>query len=147
MTEDREQGLALVSVEWEDEMRFLGDSEGQSVRLDADSAVGGRGDGLSPMTLLLLGVAGCTAMDVISILRKKRQNVTGLRVEARGRRADEHPRVFEAVALVYEVRGRAVDPKAVERAIELSEDRYCPAIATVRGTAEIRSRYEITEER
>jgi putative redox protein len=146
MAEERKQGLAQASVAWEDGMSFLGESEGQSVRLDADSAVGGMGDGMRPMTLLLLGVAGCTAMDVISILRKKRQNVTGLRVEARGRQADEHPRVFEEVDLIYEVRGTSVDPKAVERAIELSEDRYCPAIATVRGTAEIRSRYEIVEE-
>lgn len=140
-----EQGLDLVSVEWEDGMRFLGESDGQSVYLDADEAVGGKGSGTSPMKLLLLGVAGCTAMDVISILRKKRQKVTGLRVEARGRQADEHPRVFEDIDLVYEVRGRGVEPKAVERAIELSEERYCPAIATVRGTAEIQSRYEILE--
>ena len=145
MAEEMEQGLELVSVEWEDGMRFLGESDGQSVYLDADEAVGGTGVGTRPMNLLLLGVAGCTAMDVISILRNKRQDVTCLRVEARGRQADEHPRVFESIDLVYEVRGRGVEPKAVERAIQLSEERYCPAIATVRGTAEIQSRYEILE--
>jgi putative redox protein len=146
MAEEMEQGLELVSVEWDDGLRFVGESDGQSVSLDADEAVGGTGAGTRPMKLLLLGVAGCSAMDVISILRKKRQDVTGLRVEVRGRQADEHPRVFERIEIHYEVRGRGVEPKAVERAIELSEERYCPAIATMRGTSEIRSRYEILEE-
>lgn len=97
------------------------------------------------MSLLLLGLAGCTAMDVISILRKKRQRVTGLAVEARGRQAEEHPRVYESVEVVYVIRGEDLDPRAIERAIELSETRYCPAIAMLGETAEISSRYEIEE--
>ena len=97
------------------------------------------------MRFLLFGVAGCTAMDVISILRKKRQQVSGLEVEARGSRVDEHPKIYETIEVVYRVRGKVVDPKAVERAIELSETRYCPAIAMVGKAARIESRYEIEE--
>jgi putative redox protein len=84
-------------------------------------------------------------MDVISILRKKRQRVSGLEVEACGSRVDEHPKVYSAIEIVYRVRGEGVDPKAVERAIELSETRYCPAIAMVGQAARIESRYEIEE--
>ena len=126
-------------------MHFVGDVEGFRVDTDADEGFGGAGCGPQPLRLLLLGVAGCTAMDVISILRKKRQRVMGLEVEARGSRVDEHPRVYDGVELVYRIRGERVDPKAVERAIELSETRYCPAIAMVGKAAGIRSRYEIEE--
>lgn len=97
------------------------------------------------MRLLLLGMAGCTAMDVISILRKKRQQISALEVEVRGDRREEHPRTYERAEILYRVRGEGVDPKAVERAIELSESRYCPAIATIGKSAQITSRYEIEE--
>jgi putative redox protein len=85
-------------------------------------------------------MAGCTAMDVISILRKKRQEV-----EVRGSRVEEHPKVYDGVEILYKVRGKEVDPKAVERAIELSEERYCPAIAMIGKAARITSRYEEIE--
>jgi putative redox protein len=84
-------------------------------------------------------------MDVISILRKKRQRVSGFEVEARGSRVDEHPKVYETIEVVYRVRGKGLDPRAVEGAIELSETRYCPAIAMVGKAARIESRYEIEE--
>lgn len=82
---------------------------------------------------------------MISILRKKRQEVSGLEVEVRGDRAGEHPMVYDGIEIVYRVRGDGLDPKAVERAIELSETRYCPAIAMIGKAAEISSRYEIEE--
>jgi hypothetical protein len=84
-------------------------------------------------------------MDVVSILRKKRQQVSGLEVEVQGGRVDEHPRVYDRIEIIYRVRGRGVESKAVERAIELSETRYCPAIAMLEKAAEITSRYEIEE--
>jgi putative redox protein len=134
-----------ASVRLESGMHFVGDAGGFRVDVDADEGFGGEGGGAQPMRLLLLGVAGCTAMDVISILRKKRQPVSGLEVEARGGRVDGHPRVYRAIEVIYRVRGRGVDPRAVERAIELSEARYCPAIAMVGQAAAIKSRYEIEE--
>ena len=97
------------------------------------------------MRLLLLSIAGCTAMDVIAILRKKRQQVSGLHVDVEGHRADQHPRVYRRLEVTYRVRGANIDPEAVRRAIELSETRYCSAMAMVRGVAEIASRFEIEE--
>ena len=143
--DDTARRVENVTVKLESGMHFVGDAGGFRVDTDANESFGGAGGGPQPLRLLLLGVAGCTAMDVISILRKKRQRVSGLEVEARGSRVDEHPRVYDAIEVVYRVRGRGVDPKAVERAIELSESRYCPAIAMVGKAAGIDSRYEIEE--
>ncbi len=144
-TDDAARQVENVSVTLEDGMHFVGEAGGFRVDTDADGSFGGAGGGPQPLHLLLLGVAGCTAMDVISILRKKRQRVGGLEVEARGKRTDEHPRIYGEIELVYRVRGEGVDPRAVERAIELSETRYCPAIAMVGQAARIESRYEIEE--
>jgi putative redox protein len=141
------RGAEGVSVTLDEGMHFVGEANGFRVDLDSDEAFGGSDAGMRPMRLLLLGMAGCTAMDVVSILRKKRQEVTGLRVEAYGGdRAGEPPKVYESIEIVYKVRGRDLKPEAVERAIELSETRYCPAIAMLRKTAEIKSRYEIEAE-
>ena len=104
------------------------------------------GAGPQPPRLLLLALAGCTAMDVISILRKKRQQVSGLSVEAQGSRADQHPRVYTRIEVLYRVRGQHVDPQAVARAIELSVTRYCPVIAMLGKVAEVTTSYEVEEE-
>jgi putative redox protein len=116
------------------------------VDLDAAPAVGGTGAGPQPLQLLLVGLAGCTGMDVISILRKKRQQVSALVVEVTGQRAADHPRVYTTIEIVYRVRGMHLDPQAVARAIELSETRYCPAIAMLGATATITSRFDITDD-
>lgn len=138
-------GWETATVTLDDGMHFIGDIDGYRVDLDADASVGGRSAGTRPMRLLLLGMAGCTAMDVIAILRKKRQPVTGLRVEVRGRRAEEHPRVYTAIEIVYVARGDGIDPGALQHAIHLSETRYCSAMAMLGETALISSRYEIEE--
>jgi putative redox protein len=144
-TDDRGQQVESASVNLDGGMHFVGDIDGFRVDTDADESFGGAGCGPQPLRFLLFGVAGCTAMDVISILRKKRQRVSGLEVEARGNRVDEHPKVYQAIEVIYRVKGKGIDPRAVERAIELSETRYCPAIAMVGKAAHIESRYEIEE--
>lgn len=144
--DDGKRTVESASVALAEGMHFVGDVDGFRIDLDAEEDFGGRGAGTQPLRMLLLGVAGCTAMDVLSILRKKRQQVSGLDVEVRGDRVDEHPRVYDRVEIIYRVRGKGVDPKAVERAIELSETRYCPAIAMLQQAAEITNRYEIEEE-
>ena len=144
-TDDTARHVENAPMTLENSVHFVGEVGGFRVDTDAGESFGGAGGGPQPLRLLLLGVAGCTAMDVTSILRKKRQRVSGLEVEARGSRVDEHPRVYDTIEVVYRVRGKGVDPKAVERAIELSEGRYCPAIAMVGEAADIRSRYEIEE--
>mgnify|MGYP001489712275 FL=1 len=129
-----------------DDMIFTAySSNGYSLPLDAQKAVGGHDAGISPMELLLTALAGCTGMDVISILRKKQQQVTGFEVQVEGIRAEEHPRVFTEIWVKYTITGRDIDPKAVERAIELSRDKYCGAAATLRHTAQIHYDYVIVE--
>lgn len=142
---DDPRALENASVTLADGMHFVGRIDGFSIDTDAEESVGGRGAGPQPLRLLLLGIAGCTAMDVISILRKKRQEVEDLEVEVRGSRVEEHPRIYDAVEIIYRVRGKGIEPRAVERAIELSEGRYCPAIAMIGETTRITSRYEIEE--
>jgi putative redox protein len=98
------------------------------------------------MQLLLIGLCGCTAMDVISILQKKRQPFTGLQVKATAERAEEHPRVYTQIHLEFVVTGGGVDPGAVERSVELSQTKYCPASAMLGETAVITTSYRIDEE-
>jgi putative redox protein len=98
------------------------------------------------MELLLIGLAGCTAYDVMSILEKKRQMVTGLEVTARAERADEPPRVYTKIDVEYVVRGHSVKQKAVEDAIRLSKQKYCSASVMLEKTAEITTSYRIVEQ-
>lgn len=99
----------------------------------------------SPLEMLLMSVAACTASDVVSILRKKRQAVTDYRVEITGTRREEYPRVFTKFDIHHIVQGRGVSAQAVARAIELSDTKYCSVAATVRPTAEIKTSFEIVE--
>jgi putative redox protein len=98
------------------------------------------------MELVLIGMAGCTAYDVVSILAKKRQAVTGLEVRSQAERAEEPPRVFTDIEIEYIVRGKNISPKAVEDAIRLSKDKYCSASIMLGATATISTRYRIEEE-
>jgi len=102
-------------------------------------------NGVRPMELLLVGLAGCTGMDVVSVMQKKRQPLSGLQVKVTGERADEHPKVYTHIHVEYVVEGRGIDPKAVERSIELSETKYCSAMAMLGKTAEITTSYRIVE--
>lgn len=129
-----------------DDMIFTGySSNGFTLPLDSAKSHGGHDAGISPIELMLTSLAGCTGMDVISILRKKQQAVTGFEVQVEGVRAEEHPRVFTEIWVRFTVTGHGVDPKAVERAIELSHDKYCSAAATLRHTATIHYDFEIVE--
>ena len=103
------------------------------------------GAGFSPMELVLVGLAGCTGMDVIDILLKKRQDITALQVRVKGVRADAHPRQYTSLHVLYVVTGRKVDQEAVRRSIELSETKYCAVAATLRGAAQITTEFEIRE--
>jgi putative redox protein len=136
-----------ASVTWEQGMRFLGTADSQhQVILDADPAVGGADRGFRPMELMAVSLAGCTAMDVISILAKKRQEITGFEVKVDARRAEQHPKVFTDIDIRYIVRGRNIDPAAVQRAIDLSAEKYCPAQAMLGKVAPLHLSFEIVEE-
>src|SRR5215469_14628105 len=127
-------------------LRLEGEAgSGHRVLLDASEYGGGQDAGFRPMELLLVGLAGCTGMDVISILRKKRQDVTGYQVQVRGVRAEEHPMVFVEITVEHIVTGHAVQPEAVARAIQLSEERYCGAGAMLGKVAHLAHTYRIVE--
>ncbi len=136
-----------ATVTLQEGMHFIGAADtGHPVHMDSDQSVGGTDSAARPMELFLIGLGGCTAMDVVSILRKKRQDVTGLELKLHADRAEENPKVFTAITIEYIVRGRGVDPSAVERAMELSRDRYCPAQAMLALAAPIALTYTIVEE-
>jgi putative redox protein len=99
----------------------------------------------TPMELLLISLGGCTGADVVGILEKKRQRVTGYEIEVRGWRRQEHPRIYTEIEVVHRLRGKALDAKAVAHAIELSESKYCSVSAMLGAAATIRMRYEIEE--
>ncbi len=129
------------------EVRYAGDEffigTTPSGHAQAIDVKGDRSSAASPLELLLISVAACSAVDVVSILKKKRQDVTDYRVEIEGDRREEYPRGFTAFRVHHIVYGRSVSEEAVKRAIELSDTKYCSVAYTVRPTAEITTSYEI----
>jgi putative redox protein len=138
--------MTEATVTLVDAMQFLAETgSGHSFNIDARPEVGGRDTGCRPMELLMAGLAGCTAMDVISILRKMQQKVTGLKVHVNGERAAEHPKRLLSIHIEYTITGYSVSEDRVARAIELSETKYCSAMASLRPGAPITSGYVILE--
>ncbi len=132
-----------AQVIWRERMTFDAQTQsGHRLTLDTSPTGGGNDRGASPMQLLLVALAGCTAMDVVSILQKMREPLTGLEVSVEGIRADEHPRIYTDITLVYHVRG-PVKPQSVAHAIELSEAKYCSVGAMLGRSARITTRMEI----
>lgn len=126
-------------------MQFVGTGgSNHSVILDSDFE-GNIPTGNKPMELLLIALGGCTGMDVISILRKKRQDVTYFGLEVVGSRVEEHPRIFDKIEIKYIFKGNNISPEAVERAIELSQEKYCSISAMLKKSVKIETAYEILE--
>ncbi len=135
-------------VTWQKKMSFVGKAYGSGYSLPMDTVVeqGGDNSGFRPMELVLLGLAGCTAMDVISILEKKRQKVSAFEVVVHGDRAETHPKVFTHILVEYVVTGEAIDPAAVARSVELSETKYCSAYGMLHQTVQIEHKITIHEQ-
>jgi putative redox protein len=130
-----------------DGMQFVGEaSSGHAIVMDGDHEFGGSDTGIRPSELLLVGIAGCSGMDVISILRKKKQVVTGLEIEVDGNKADSHPKKFTDITLKFIVKGRDISEEAVKRAVGLSMDKYCSVKATLEGVAKIDFSYEVVQD-
>ncbi|RMH74299.1 MAG: OsmC family protein [Gemmatimonadetes bacterium] len=133
--------MSNVEVKWMEGLQFLAQTgSGHGIVLDGPDGAGAR-----PLEMLLVGLAGCTAMDVISILQKKRQHVTDFRVSVSGKRAENHPKIYTDIHIEYHITGKEISEKAVERAIELSETAYCSASAMLGKAATITSSYQISE--
>ncbi len=135
-----------AKVHWHQRLTFTGSANsGFEVPLGSKPEVGGDDDGFRPTELVLVGLAGCTAMDVISILQKKRQDVTDFDVKVHADRTDEHPKVFTHVMLEYIVTGRNIDPEAVERAVQLSREKYCTVNAMLGKAVPIEHKITLKE--
>ncbi len=136
-----------ANVVWRGDLAFDGQTDsGFHIPLDADAAVGGTNSGPRPMELIALGLAGCTAMDVISILRKKCREVTSFEVHVDAPRAEEHPKVFTGAVITYVVKGSQINEASVLRAIELTATKYCPAQAMLGQVFPIDLQYEVYED-
>ncbi|QXP83732.1 OsmC family protein [Methylococcus sp. Mc7] len=133
-------------IKWVDNMAFLGESgSGHAVLMDGPPESGGRNLGVRPMEMLLLGMGGCTAFDVVHILKKGRHDVRDCEVHLEAERAETDPKVFTRIHAHFVVKGRALREDAVKRAIELSAEKYCSASIMLGKTAEITHDYEIAE--
>lgn len=133
-----------ATVKWKGGMGFTGHlPSGHAVDMDAPESSGGRGAAPRPIELLLLALGGCTGMDVISILRKKRLAVDSMEIDVEAEQAEDYPRMLRRVTLTYRLAGQDLDEASVRRAMELSEEKYCSVGATLKAPVEVASRLEL----
>ena len=136
-----------VHMGWQGGFKFASqDAHGHVLTVDAPQSEGDSFDGMMPGDLLLTSLGSCSGIDVVNILRRQRQNVTGIEISVTGEQLPEAPWTWVAIRVEYIVRGRGLRESAVRRAIELSEERYCSIGATIGGRAEISSSFKIVEE-
>jgi putative redox protein len=136
-----------VVLNWKGKMSFEGAGESGFVqKMDSDITVGGENTAARPMELIVLGLAGCTGMDVISILQKKKQPVSDFKVQIHAQRTDEHPKVITHAVIEYLVTGKGVEEAALLRAIELSAEKYCPAQSMLSKAFPMQLVYKIFDE-
>jgi putative redox protein len=137
-----------VTVRWAGKRQMVGwDAAGHGIVLDAPEGYGGESTGPRPVTVILYGLAACTAMDVVAVLEKKRQPFSGLEIEVvADQREDEYPRIYTRIELTYVVTGRGVSAAAVARAIELSETKYCSVKGMLGPQVEVVTSYRVEEE-
>ena len=137
----------LVKVRWESGMRFTATTEeGDSASMDADPEGGGEGKGFRPVKLVLAALGGCSGMEIVWILKRQRQEVTGLEMNVTGTRRKKDPRYYENVQVEYVVRGRNLRDSAVKRAIELSEQKYCSVRGIFRPEVKVTTSCRIEQE-
>ncbi len=132
-------------VKWLDNMSFVGESgSGHSIVMDGPPEFGGRNLGVRPMEMLLLGLGGCASFDVVSMLKKSKQDLVDCEVEISAERANEEPKVFTKIHLHFIISGNDLSDKRVARAIELSAEKYCSASIMLGKTAVVTHDYELT---
>ncbi len=136
-----------ATVKWLDHMSFVGESgSGHAMVMDGPPASGGRNVGIRPMEMVLLGMGGCTAFDVVYILKRARQKISDCRVELEAERATTEPKVFTKIHVHYVITGRGLNHKQVERAVTMTADKYCSVSVMLAATVEISHDLEIIEE-
>jgi len=131
-----------IEAEWQGESAFIGkSSSGGMVQM---GKINDR-PGLSPMELILVGLAGCTGIDIVGIMLKKRESLRALKVKVRGKRAEDYPQIYKEIEITYLIWGNGINPVSVERAIQLSEEKYCSVSAMLQSVVNIRSTYQIID--
>lgn len=136
--------MITAKVKWAGDMQFVGQSgTGHAIVIDANPDFGGDDSGMRPMELLLVGVGGCSGMDIVSILKKKKQDIRGLEIIINGQQAKEYPKRFTEISIEFIVKGKSISEEAVKRAVELSMDKYCSVKATLEHSAKITYSYKI----
>jgi len=139
--------MESAKVSYVQGLQFVGSaSSGHAVVMDADFGVGGNNTASRPMELLLIGIGGCSGMDVVSILKKKKQDITGLEINVKGGQADTYPKKFTDIDLEFVVKGKNISEDAVKRSIELSMNKYCSVKASLEVSAKVRFSYKIIRE-
>ncbi|AZO77267.1 MULTISPECIES: OsmC family protein [unclassified Bosea (in: a-proteobacteria)] len=134
-------------AKWVEGMAFMGEAgSGHAVMMDGAPEYGGRNIGTRPMEMLLIGLAGCTGFDVVQILKKGRESVTGCEVEVEAERATEDPKVFTKIHIAYRVSGRGLSQAKAERAVTLSKEKYCSASIMLGATAEMTTSLVVIDE-
>lgn len=135
-----------VNLEWMKDMSFVGDVNGHKIVIDADDTVGGNDRGPRPKPLMLLALAGCTGMDVISILRKMRVEVDNFDVVVEADSTDEHPKHYNKMKVIYKFWGKDLPKEKLEKAVNLSEERYCGVSFVYKQYMELTSEIQINPE-
>jgi putative redox protein len=136
-----------IVLDWKGNFRFEATTQkGLSILFDAPAEYGGEDTAPSPTETVLASLAACTGYDVVSILKKKRQNITGFSVETEAERNKEPPKVFTKIHIKYIVKGTNINKEAVERAIQLSYEKYCSVGAMLKKTAEVTTSYELRQD-
>lgn len=136
-----------ATVKWLDHMSFVGESgSGHSIVMDGPPDDGGRNLGVRPMEMVLLGMGGCTAFDVVFILKRARQLITDCHVELEAERATDVPKVFTKIHAHYVIKGKGLDVKKVERAVTMTAEKYCSVSIMLAATVEVTHDFEIIEE-
>jgi len=136
-----------VRATWNGGFKFDGvDSQGRPMKMDASVGAGGEGDGFRPVELPLMGLAGCTGMDTVEILQKMREDVTGFDVRVTTEKKKDTPLGYDGIHVEYVVRGKGLSPEKVERAVKLSEEKYCTVGAALSKATEITHTIEIIDE-
>jgi putative redox protein len=139
--------MTKAKVTYVDGMQFVGEADsGHAIVMDGNPETGGKNTGLRPMELLLVGLGGCSGMDIVSILKKKKQAISGIEINVNGEKAESYPQKFIGIEIEFIVKGKNISEEAVKRAVHLSMEKYCSVKATLEGSASIDYTYTIIEE-
>lgn len=134
-----------ADITWNEEMSFTGTVNGHKIVIDASDEVGGRDRGPRPKPLLLMSLGGCTGMDVVSILKKMRVDYEGLNIEVEGELTEEHPKYYHTITIIYRFKGKDLSMDKLEKAVSLSQERYCGVTAMLSKAARIDHRIIVEE--